>query len=239
MNLFKYSLDREVLNTKTFKIASFLVVLFVNFIAVYINANTWGRIFGVIDAVLCFVLFFILSNKKRKPVFIALFSLFVVAELFSLKQDEVYATIMSGVRIIRHLLVLGYFFSELNYKRLKRLNRETFFFILIIALLNSYLAGGVMYLIKESLFSKVQYVFMSIESILMLFLGFFAAIYGFAVHTKKANCFMVATFAFIFSDTFYALACYMGIPFLFYVDKLLYLCGFLFLIAGTVTVQKK
>ncbi|MFV0566055.1 MAG: hypothetical protein ACK5NB_09510 [Flavobacteriaceae bacterium] len=229
----------EFLNNKTLRVVGFLTVLFANFIAIYVDANTWGSVFGAIDSVLFFVLFFILSNEKRKPIFIALFALFVLADLLNLKQGEVCSTIMSGVRIIRHLLVLVYFFSELSGKKLKRLNRETFFFILIVALLNSYLASGVMYLIKDNLFGKVQYVFMSIESVLMLFLGFFAAIYGFAVHTKKANYFMVAMFAFIFSDTFYALAYYIGLPFLFYVDKLLYLFGFIFLLAGTVTAQKK
>lgn len=226
----------DIFSVNKNSIIAFTILLCLNFLSIYLDQNTYGFAMRVLNALLFFVLFLKLNKAPKNALLVLIYCFFVIPELFSLADGIGALYMISITRLIRHLLMIVYVLSLLKYKNK---NRNLIIIISFVVLLNVYLVYIVLDLIKTNLFSDLHYFFMIGESILMLILGFLAALYGQSKNTLKSKNFMIATFAFIFSDVFYAIAFYVDIKSLFYLDYLLYLIGFIYLLKSTIVFDGK
>ncbi|NRD19559.1 hypothetical protein HNV08_05835 [Winogradskyella eckloniae] len=218
----------EFLNQKHSKLIGILILIFINLIAILLDHDFSSRILRLFDSVLFLTVFIYLTNKRPKLLHLLLFVFFVIPDICAINYDNIIsANILSSARMIRHILMIMYVVSQLNFKKI---SATVYASILVVTLLNIYLTYVVIDLIKTNLFSLEQYFFMIMEGVFMLIIGFLAAIYSISIITEKANQFMIATFAFIFSDILYVLALYVEMTSLYYLDRILYIVGFVLLI---------
>lgn len=217
-------------------IIAFTFLLCLNFIAIYWSQNTFGFAVRVLETILCFALFLKLHKGTKGTLLILIYCFFIIPEILSLGNGMVALYMLAITRIIRHVLMIIYILSMINYKNK---NRSLLLIISFVVLLNIYLAYIVLDLIKSNLFSDLHYIFMVAESVLMLILGFLAALYGQSKNTEKSKSFMIAVFAFIFADVFFSVAFYADIQPLFYLDSTLFLIGLIYLLKSTCVLDNK
>ncbi len=220
----------DIFSVNKKSIIAFITLLCLNFLAIYLSQNTYGFAIRVLESILCFILFLKLNKGTKGTLLILIYSFFIIPEMLSLGNGIVALYMLAIARIIRHVLIIIYILSMINYKNK---NRNLLVIISFVVLLNIYLAYIVLDLIKSKLFSDLHYIFMIAESVLMLILGFLAALYGQGKNTEKSKCFMIAVFAFIFADVFFAVAFYANIQPLFYLDSTLFLIGLIYLLKST------
>ena len=204
-----------------------IILLLVNSGVIYFTDLTHSRQIRLFSTA-SFLLFYLLSNKKRN-VFILATLLFFLGKDIAIQGYESY--VGNIVYLLFGILVYGTIILERLQKiRNIEISSSLIFLSVLLVTANTYALYNILDKIGHSFENTFQIILFYTYGAFMMLMAIVAVAYNNLYDSKRSFIFILLVFSFVISDVSSLFAYYYEIDFCYYIDRISYILGFVFFV---------
>lgn len=203
------------------------VLLLVNVCVIFTTNLDHNRQIRLASTV-CFLLFYLVSSKKRNP-FILVTLLFFLGKDIAIQGYETY--IGNIFYLLFGILAYGTLIVD-RFQKIKtiKISSSLIFVSVLLVAANTYTLYIILDMVNYSFQNPFQVILFYTYGAFMMLMAITAVAYNNLYNSTRSFVFTLLVFSFVTSDVTSLLAYYYKIDFCYYIDRLTYLLGFIFLV---------